>query len=187
MESALVGVIIGALIGAIPNLASVLLSFIDKSSDRKHELRKMEIEVYHKEKLAALKQYRLAFSEICANIKDIGCWQAFKSASDVLDMMVSDSTHDVLKKVNREIDDHHLYQHYAPGEHIFFPNELEDELLTTLRFEMDALHRSSGLKKTFEILSSSPVVSVNENNHQASDAVEHNTEESSQHDAVKPL
>ena len=181
MDRTVIGVILGALIAALPNLLSVWVSHLGKKAEMKHELRKMDIEIYHKAKLEALNNYRTALGRICANTADRTAWGNFKSASDTLDMFVSETTHETLNKVCDRVFQEHSMSINAGGKVWPFKvyTKLEEELSSALRNEMDVLHRAA-FEKTLSI-------PVDANEQPALNAVEHNTEEPSQHDAVKPL
>lgn len=159
MDSNLKSVIIGAIIGALPSIISSLASSSQNKASLKHDLRRMDIEIYHKEKIEALKNYRLALRKACENVNIREPITKFTTASDILDMMVSESTHEILYKVYGIIMQAHTQSlagsGFPPVPH-YLDEHTERELLSALRFEMDLLHRSSGLGgMSFEICSSS--------------------------------
>lgn len=183
MDQTVVGVILGGFIAALPGLLSVLVTHFGKKAEMKHELHKMDIEIYHKAKLEALENYRKALGRICANDADQTAWGDFKSASDTLDMFVSESTHKTLNTVCDRV----FFEHSAAiqtgrnGRPFTIYTKFEEELSSALRYEMNALHRTA-FTKPFRCPpeSLSIEIPIDESKHQTCESVEHDAHRTGQ-------
>lgn len=155
MDSNLLAVIIGALIGSLPACLSTIVSSMESRAARKHELQKLDIDIYHKEKLKALKDYRLVYSELVERIYLTDIYINYRSALGILDMYVNDDTHDILMTVSAFLHNQYAYYSRYPNhaDDFCIDKPLEELLFKALRREMDSLHRSSGLDRSssFEI------------------------------------
>lgn len=157
MDSSLTAVIVGALIGSIPACLATIVSSMESRAARKHELRKLDIEIYHREKINALKQYNRALSAILEDGRSYDRMVDYKAAHDTLIMMVADETYATMQNVHKRVAQMHEQYVHAISDHpiTIYLYSLYEPLLLCLRKEMDALHRSSGLdhSSTFEICS----------------------------------
>lgn len=150
MDNTLSGVIIGAFVSLVPICISTIASTIENRAARKHELRKLDIEIYHREKINALKQYNHALSRILENARSAEAMIAYKSAHDTLVMMVDNETYKTMQEVYKHVSLWH--NQFLHSESSFTPvislHNLYDPLLTCLRKEMNSLRLSSGLNFT---------------------------------------
>ena len=155
MDSNLTAVIVGALIGSIPACLATIVSSMESRAARKHELRKLDIEIYHREKINALKQYNRTLSAILEDGRSYDRMIEYNAAHDTLIMMVSDDSYATMQSVHDHVSQiHRQYVNYLSDSPISISlYSLHEPLLSCLRKEMDALHRSSGLDRSsaFEI------------------------------------
>ncbi len=155
MDSSLAGVIVGALIGSIPACLATIVSSMENRAARKHELRKLDIEIYHREKIDALKQYNRALSSILEDGQSSEKMIQYTTAHDTLVMMVSDETYTVMQNVYKHVSKWHNQFLCTISDSVLTISlyNLYEPLILCLRKEMDALHRSSGLDNgsSFEI------------------------------------
>lgn len=176
MDSNLTAVIVGALIGSIPACLSAIVSSMESRAARKHELRKLDIEIYHREKINALKQYNRALSNILEDGRSYDKMIEYQTAHDTLIMMVSNNTYTVMQGAYETVLIWHQQFTHARADHPL-PIDLFDQhraLLDCMRKEMDDLHRSSGLGhcSTFEICPppSEPIEPASDQETQSPDA-----------------